>query len=195
MIYLLRHGETVFNKEGRIQGGMESSLNELGQRQAAAMAERLAELTADDPGPWRLVSSPLGRALQTAAIIGARLGLAIETDERLREVSLGEWQGRLRRELADEYPEVFETRDWWFSGPGGETYEDVMGRAMSWLGDQPPEQGRRVIAVSHGIAGRLLRGAYGGLSREEIHAQDVPQDAVYRLSGRTLERIACAAVD
>jgi len=194
LIYLLRHGETVFNKEGRIQGGMESDLNALGERQAAGMAERLAVLTAADPGPWRLVSSPLRRAQQTAAIVGARLGLTIEIDTRLREVSLGQWEGRLRCDVAKETPKRFEAGDWYFCGPGGETYEQVMARAQSWLNDLPPEPQRRIIVVSHGVTGRMLRGTYSGLTRAAINAQDVPQDALFRLSGGALERFACVVV-
>jgi probable phosphoglycerate mutase len=67
----------------------------------------------------------------------------------------------------------------------------VWARVSAWLADQPPEPERRVIAVSHGVTGRLLRGAYAGLSRHETLMQDVPQDAVFRLANGRIERIDC----
>ena len=65
----------------------------------------------------------------------------------------------------------------------------------SWLADQPPEPQRRTIAVSHGVAGRLLRGVYAGLSRQETLNQDVPQDAIYRLVAGNIHRIDCKRID
>jgi probable phosphoglycerate mutase len=192
VIYLVRHGETEWNVERRMQGRQESRLTARGERQAAAMAKLLASLVAHDPpAAWRLVSSPLGRARDTAAMIGASLGLAVEIDERLAEIAFGEWEGRLRDEVAPQHPELFAGRDWLVSPPGGETYDEVWARVGAWLADQAAEPGRRVIAVSHGVTGRLLRGAYAGLSRHETLMQDVPQDAVFRLANGRIERIDC----
>lgn len=192
MIYLIRHGETEWNVERRMQGRRESRLTLRGERQAAAMAKLLAGLVAHDPpGSWRLASSPLGRARQTAAFIGASLGVAVEIDERLAEIAFGEWEGRLRDEVAPQYPELFEGRDWLVSPPGGETYDEVWARVAAWLADQPPEPERRMIAVSHGVTGRLLRGAYAGLDRHATLMQDTPQDAVYQLASGRIERIDC----
>ena len=63
-----------------------------------------------------------------------------------------------------------------------------------WLAALPPEPDRKIIAVSHGIAGVLMRGAYQGLSREATMQQDTPQDALFRLWDGTVERLACAPV-
>ena len=196
MIYLTRHGQTEWNLEGRMQGRMESALTPLGVRQAAAMADLLGELIAcDPPALWRLVSSPSGRARQTAEAISRRLALPVELDERLVEIGCGEWEGRLRAEIAQLHPEKFASREWFFGAPGGETFEDVWERVASWLADQPPEPDRRVIAVSHGVAGRLLRGAYGRLARQETLNQDVPQDAIFRLLGGAIHRLDCEPVE
>ena len=196
MIYLVRHGETEWNVERRMQGRRESPLTPRGERQAAAMAGLLAELIERDaPAPWRLVSSPLGRARQTAEAIGARLRLPVEIDERLAEIGFGAWEGLLRDEVAPKHPDLFAGRDWLVSPPGGETFEEVWTRASGWLADQPPEPGRRVIAVSHGVTGRLVRGAYAGLSRHETLMQDVPQDAVYRLMNGQVDRFDCEPID
>ena len=196
MIYLTRHGQTEWNLEGRMQGRMESALTPLGVRQAKAMADLLGELIERDPPvPWRLVSSPSGRARQTAEAISRRLALPVELDERLVEIGCGEWEGRLRAEIAHIHPEKFASREWFFGAPGGETFEDVWGRVSGWLADQPPEPDRRVIAVSHGVAGRLLRGAYGRLARQETLNQDVPQDAIFRLIHGAIHRLDCEPVE
>jgi broad specificity phosphatase PhoE len=195
VIYLCRHGQTEFNREGRIQGQSESRLTPLGERQAAGMADLLHELVgADLPGAWRIAASPLGRARATAEIIGARLALPVQLDARLAEVAVGAWEGRLREEVRRDHPEAFARHEWFFHGPGGETYDDVMGRVGGWLAEQTAEAARRVIVVSHGVAGRLLRGAYAGLGRDEVMGQDIPQDAIYRLHAGRLERLACEAV-
>ncbi len=195
MIVLLRHGETFWNRERRIQGHTESDLTPLGVRQAEAMARLAAELVAREGGGWRLVASPIGRAQRTAEAVARATGLAVETDPRLAEVCCGEWEGRLRAEVAEIHPERFATGEWFFGAPGGETFEDVHARAASWLNDLPPEGERRVIAVSHGVWGRLLRGAYAGLDRQATLDQEVPQDAIYRLQNGQIDRFDCEPVE
>lgn len=199
MIYLCRHGQTFHNREGRMQGQTESDLTPLGRAQAAAMGDLLFDLIRRDPPAaspvdWRIVASPLRRARDTAETIGARLGLPVELEDRLMEISVGDWSNRLRDEVKRESPALLTDPEWAFKSPGGETYEDIMGRVAGWLADQAPEPERRLIVVSHGIAGWMLRGAYAGLSRAEVIAQDTPQDAVFRLSGGQIDRFVCAPV-
>jgi broad specificity phosphatase PhoE len=196
MIYLCRHGQTEWNREGRLQGRTESDLTPLGRLQAAAMADLLFDLVARDPGAtWTLVASPLRRARMTAEAIGQRLGLPIAFDERLLEIDVGAWSGRLRDEVRGENPHMAGDDAWGFQAPGGETYDGMMARIAGWLAEQTPEPERRLIVVSHGVAGRLLRGAYAGLSREDTLAQDVPQDALYRLSAGQIDRLDCEPVE
>jgi probable phosphoglycerate mutase len=196
VIYLCRHGQTVYNREQRIQGQMESDLTPLGRAQAGAMGDLLQDLIArDPPAPWRIVASPLRRARDTAGIIGARLGLPVELDDRLMELTVGAWEGRLRGDIAREHPKAFAAREWFFAAPGGETYDQVMARVSAWLAEQAAEPERRLIVVSHGVAGRLLRGAYGKLSREQTLALDVPQDALYRLRAGQIDRFECEPVE
>lgn len=189
MIYLVRHGQTTFNAEGRLQGHVDSPLTELGQAQARQAGAALARLT-DGGAGWRIISSPLGRARDTAEAIRQALGApAIETDDRLIELSWGEWDGRLRAEMRATNPEAFGTSGWSFRVPTGEPFEAVAARMRGWLADLPPEPERRIIAVSHGVAGRVLRGVYADLDRETTVAQAVPQDATFRLMGGAIERI------
>ncbi|WP_374471761.1 histidine phosphatase family protein [Phenylobacterium sp.] len=190
MIYLVRHGETAFNRERRLQGHVDSELTELGVRQAQAVARLLADLTRGEPG-WRVISSPLARARRTAEFVAQAVGAEVEEDRRLIELSWGEWDGRLRRELEAAYPEAFGRSGWAFDAPTGETYEQVCARMADWLASLPPEPERRVIAVSHGVAGRVLRGVYADLGRDRTVDQDVPQDAVYRLQDGRIGRIDC----
>ena len=192
MIYLLRHGQTNYNHEGRMQGQLESQLTDLGMAQAQAMADLLkAEIT--DTAGWRLLASPLKRTRQSAAIVGATLGLEVEIEPALIEVGCGAWEDRLYADLAKEYPDAFAGRDWFFQAPEGERFEDVDGRVRPWLAAQAPEP-RKLIAVAHGVSGSLLRGAYLGLSREETLAQDMPQDAIFRLAEGAVQRLSCAEV-
>lgn len=195
MIYLCRHGQTFHNREGRLQGRSESDLTPLGRAQAAAMGDLLFDLVnRDPPADWRIVASPLRRARDTAATIGARLGLPVTLEERLVEIDVGEWSNRLREEVRGENPHLVGDDAWGFHAPGGETYEGMMARLTEWLAEQAAEPERRLIVVSHGVAGRLLRGAYAGLGKADTLAQDIPQDAVYRLMNGQIDRLDCAPV-
>jgi len=195
MIYLVRHGQTEFNRERRIQGHVDSPLTTLGLRQAEAVGHLLRDLIRDPVG-WRIVSSPLGRARSTAEIISARLGgLPVELDDRLKEISWGAYDGRLRSELEAEHPETFGRTGWAFDAGSGETYEDVAARVGAWLAELPREPQRKVIAVSHGVSGRVLRGLYADLPRDLAGQQDVPQDAVFLLQHGGVGRIDCEPLE
>jgi len=191
MIYLVRHGETEFNRDRRLQGHVDSALTALGCRQAEAVGARLKELVGGQPG-WRIVASPLGRARRTAEIIAERVGLSqIEIEPRLIELSWGAWDGRLRGDLAAAYPD-FARSNWAFHAPTGETYEAMCARLLEWLADLPDAEERRVIAVSHGVTGRVLRGLYAGIPLENLMTHDAPQDAIFRLADGEVRRIECA---
>ncbi|KQW70876.1 hypothetical protein ASE17_18635 [Phenylobacterium sp. Root77] len=193
MIYLLRHGQTDYNRDGRLQGQTDSQLTSLGMAQVQAMANVLAEQIGDVEG-WRILASPLRRTRQSAAIVARTLRLPVEIDPALIEVGCGSWENRMYADLRQEHPETFAGREWVFGSPDGERFEDVDARVRPWLATLPPEPERKVIAVSHGIAGVLMRGAYQGLSRQATMEQDTPQDALFRLWGGNVERLACAPV-
>jgi probable phosphoglycerate mutase len=196
MILLLRHGQTEWNVERRIQGHSESELTPLGVRQAARMAELAAQLVRREAGAnWRLVSSPIGRARRTAEAVGEAAGFSVELDPRLAEICCGAWEGQLWDDIRQNDPGRAYNGERFFDAPGGETFEEVMGRARDWLASLPPEPERRVIAVSHGVLGRLLRGAYAGLERADMLRLEVPQDAVFRLQNGQIDRFDCEPVD
>lgn len=192
MIYLVRHGQTEFNRERRIQGHVDSLLTELGVRQAHAVGRLLRDLIREPDG-WRVVSSPLGRAHATAEIVAARLGgLPIDLEPRIQEMSWGSYDGRLRSEIEAEHPDTFGRTGWAFDAPtDGESYETVCARVGDWLASLPPEPERRIVAVAHGISGRVLRGLYANLPRDEAGQQDVPQDAVFLLQNGRVGRLDC----
>lgn len=202
MIYLLRHGETVWNSRGRKQGQKDSPLTWKGINQARTcgdlLARRLAR-TGDSPSrdlrpsDFTMISSPLGRAWQTATIVADALGRepdAIHHDPRLMEIRFGAWEGLTWDQIEASDSGVLEHRSasrWTHRPPGGESYADVAERVGAWLAEQTPDA--RLIVVAHGLLNRVLRGLYSGLTHDEIFTLDEPQDAVFLLNGGSVERL------
>jgi len=195
MIYLVRHGQTVLNRQGRYQGSCDSPLTELGVSQAEAVGRRLAELRAAQPDvPWRLECSTQGRARQTAGIIAAIAGLGVANpDERLVEAGYGELEGLTRPEVDARWPEFIGLRGTFGRAPGGESMASINARAGAWLANHP--EGRPVtVAVSHASTGRVLRGLYLGLTLEETRYLETPQNAFHRLADGAVTRIEVDAL-
>lgn len=186
-IYLIRHGETEWNAQGRFQGRLDSVLTNTGVKQAEAIGSRLAglELSFD-----AFITSPLGRTRQTAAIIAGLARLpAVQCDDRLAEVSLGSWDGLTDIDIDAQWPGLLDGStqfDWFFRSPDGESYDAVFQRAECWLRER---QGV-TVAVSHGLISRLIRGAYSGLPKTEALSLPVPQDVIWRLSNGRIEPIS-----
>ncbi len=160
MIVLVRHGQTAANAQGRLQGRTDLSLSDVGRAQAQGVARHLVQqysrLPAFDPAGIgarriRIVTSPLPRAVQTAAAIASGFGVDVAIEPRLIELDYGEWEGRPLGEVSSD--------DWarWrndpeFAPPGGESLVAVRARVDAWLGDvtQTSEPAAEVlIAVSH----------------------------------------------
>jgi len=122
VIWLARHGETTWNLAGRYQGRLESALSALGVRQGLALAEHFFEASLrGDHVPTRIVSSPLLRCTATAEFTRYRLGLRVETDERLIEIAHGTWEGRYRDELARNDPARYRA---WREDPAHVAFEN-----------------------------------------------------------------------
>ena len=195
MIYLLRHGETEFNREARIQGWLHSELTDLGVEQANRMGDRLRALI-DRPEDWVVITSPQGRAVRTAQIVRERAGVSapLETEEGLKEVTLGSWEGSLYEDIEAAFPEAMAgaTRyDRFFRSPDGDTYESLAARVERGLAAVRRHPTPNRIVVSHGVAGRLFRGFYAGLPKEDALRLEAPQTAFFRLHQGRIERIAC----
>lgn len=157
-LVLLRHGQTSWNAVRRIQGQLDSELDEVGQAQGQAAAAVIAK-----HNPQHVWSSDLQRARVTGEYVAEASGLSVVTDVRLREFGFGEWEGRLHTELDVEHPErIARLRRGNFDAvPGGEPAAEVcerMSAALRELLDQT-DLGRASIAVSHGGAIRAGIGA------------------------------------
>jgi probable phosphoglycerate mutase len=140
-----------------------------------------------------MVSSPLGRARRTASIIcdvQGRDASELATDDRLKEISWGDWEGLTRGEIDARNPGELARRRlnrWRYVPPGGESYEMLSARVRGWISEISPEQ--RLVVVGHGGMGRVLRGLYAKLPIPEILTLDRPQDAIFRLHCGEVARI------
>lgn len=188
MIFLIRHGQTEFNVQRRLQGRMDSSLTELGVEQARRMGRVIKDFAVDRPELWRVISSPLGRTLRTAEIVCEEMGLGgrMELDPRLAEIDVGDWEGMTREEIETVKPGACSDEGWIFTAPGGETYDDVAARVRALLADHDEADGRRRLFVSHGLSGSVLREVY---AKAEFERSWPPQDAVFRLYGGVVGRV------
>lgn len=189
LLYLVRHGETLWNREGRMQGRLDSPLTRHGKDQARRMGQTLAGLV-DDPGHFALVSSPLGRAYHTMELIAGELGVPASQcrmDRRLKEMSWGQWDGLTLSEVERYFPEELADRaanPWRYSPPGGESYAMVAARIRPFL-DEAVDHGRMII-VAHGVVAQVLRGLYANIPNEAIPALEEPPEAVFRLQQGTV---------
>ena len=184
-IYLIRHGETEWNRSRRYQGQVDSRLTDHGKAQAASVGSLIAEIIAD-LGPMPLYCSPLGRCKETVAEICNAAALEptkIIFEDRLMELHCGHWQTWTREEVGQRWPHeaaAYKADSWNYEIPGGgENGPMLQGRARSWLDDVHQEE--PIIAVSHGMIGRVIRGICRDLKPEEVLALEVPQGVVYHL--------------
>jgi broad specificity phosphatase PhoE len=144
-LLLVRHGETDWNAEGRLQGHTDRPLNDFGRRQAAALADRLA-----GDGIDAVYASDLARARETAEILAERLGLPVVTDPDLRERNWGNWEGLTGSER-DRVEYVGEERD---------VHGERVIRAVRRIAELHP--GERIVVVTHGGSLRRIQvAAYG----------------------------------
>jgi broad specificity phosphatase PhoE len=191
VIYLLRHGETVWNTAGRYQGHKDSPLTARGREQAASLGRTLAEVFRNLAGPIRTYVSPLGRAQGTADIVARHVTLGRITEPRLKEVSIGSWDGMSHYEISMEYPDALsgaDAFDWFFRSQDGERLEAVKGRVSAWLTEATTPS----VVISHGLTGRIIRGVYLGLSRREVLELPWPEDGFFVLSHKGIRH--CDAV-
>ena len=154
-LYLIRHGETLWNRKKMYQGTTDVALSEKGLLQAKLTAERFKDVTLDG-----VYSSPLSRARTTAEGIAKARGLSVVTDERLSEISFGEWEGKNFEEIEARWPGMMETM---FHDPeamrlpGGETFAQARDRTVAAAEDIFSKgDGKSYVIASHGAAIRTL---------------------------------------
>lgn len=154
-VYLLRHGQSVWNSEGRAQGQLESDLTPLGRAQAARLAHTLGAV------PLRAVySSPLQRAFDTALAVAGPHGLSVVTEPDFREIGLGAWEGLTSAQITERFGDMIARRRRDPVGvvpPGGETLPGVQARVMGTLqtilGRHPDAT---IAIVAHGAVNRVV---------------------------------------
>ena len=182
---IARHGETVFNAAGRLQGeAAHTPLTRAGIAQAEAMGRALHALLGPAPA-LTLWASPTGRALQTLAIVAEHLGLdwhRTRTDPRLGEIGMGGWGGRSYADLAAERGGIVDRASGLLvPAPDGEGYPAIARRVGGWLADTADDPGDRLV-IGHGISSRVLRGLATGAAPDPFAgvavAPGLPQGSV-----------------
>lgn len=189
-IFVLRHGETQFNSKKMLQGHCNSALTEKGTAQARNVGATLGEYL--ECTNYRVYSSTLGRAVQTASIVCGEIGYAkanLIEDSRLQEFSLGLWEKRTIPSLVVENPNLLRDNDWYLKAPHSELYDSVKSRLTSWLSDLPSSGD--IVVISHALTGAVLRGVLLDLTYQEVWEQDLPQDAFFMIEDGSVERIDC----
>jgi broad specificity phosphatase PhoE len=195
VLYYIRHGETDWNVEGRLQGSYDTALNALGRRQAAACADILRDLLTRDghaPAAIGYVASPLKRARETVEIMRGKLGLPpsdYSVDARLREISFGEWEGLTFPDVRLRAPQALAERErdkWDFVPPGGESYAQVATRMRDWYAGLDAD----TVVVAHGGTARALIAVLAVASPAKAPSIEIGQGVVYRFADGSMSKYA-----
>jgi broad specificity phosphatase PhoE len=183
-LFLVRHGETDWNREGRLQGGQDIPLNALGRLQAEEAGNRLRALTPDF-ARLDYVSSPMERARDTMTILRRELGLPpddFRIDERLRELTFGAWEGFTWRDIRKSERELAQARErdkWGFVPPGGESYRMLAERVRPVLEALAPD----TVLVSHGGVARAVLALIGAVDTIEAARVEIWQGKILVVEG------------
>jgi broad specificity phosphatase PhoE len=184
VIYYIRHGETSWNAEGRLQGTRDIALNDLGRRQAVHAGAILADLfkrEGRDTSALPFVASPLLRARATMELLRGALNLPPKEyalDDRLREIGYGVWEGATLAEMQAADPVLYARRltaKWTMAPEGGETYLQVQQRMRDWYDSIRTD----TVAVAHGGTARALMVALGIETPQSAADLLIEQGAVY----------------
>lgn len=164
-LYIIRHGETKWNSEQRLQGRSDIELNDYGIELAEITSKALADVKFDE-----IYASPLKRAYKTAEIIRGNRNIEILTDDRLKEMCFGEYEGRVTKTLPDEFWKFFDDPVNFVPTEGGESYEDVVARAKSFIDDvvmPASKELERMLIVAHGALNKALMITLNGQGIED----------------------------
>jgi broad specificity phosphatase PhoE len=191
--YFVRHGETAWNAERRLQGQLDVPLNDVGRRQSRQCGDILRTLLdarGGTPVDFTYISSPLSRARETMEIMRTALGLPPEgyaTDGRLAELSFGRWEGLTYREVRALDRSVLAVRDrdkWNFAPPDGESYARLLVRVREWHAGVTGD----AIVAAHGGVARVLMVLFGVRQPEDSTHGDVAQGVVYEFAPGAMNR-------
>ena len=184
-LILVRHGESEWNRAGRIQGQVNSPLTDLGINQAKAIRDYLSGILINQE--LEIYTSPLDRAIQTAEIIAQGIDYPsrkIIIEERLNDFNLGEISGTFGWDkVAEIFPEQAQLRlqdPMRFHPSGGESGAEFEARLRSLLEDLM-DDGTLKLMVSHGIVNKFIRGILKNLSGKEMVELGESQNTIYRL--------------
>jgi probable phosphoglycerate mutase len=179
-LILIRHGETVWNKERRMQGHSDSPLSEKGLQQARLLGRRLGQMKFD-----ALYSSDSGRAHHTARCVAEVTGHDIMVEPRLRERNFGVFEGLTREEMEARYPEEyarFKNRDLHFAMPRGESGAAFRQRAVDCMGEIVARHpGQLVVVVTHGLVLDVFYRIAKGIPFEERRIHELVNAGINRL--------------
>jgi broad specificity phosphatase PhoE len=183
-LYYVRHGETDFNHQGRLQGRRDTVLNAHGRAQAAECGAVLHDLFRRDhrqPQEFEYIASPLKRARETMQILRASLGLQpddYEVDARLMEIAYGEWEGLTLPEIEAGDTSILARRErdkWDFAPPGGESYRQLGARIGQWYSSLTAD----AVVAAHGGGVRALMALLNILPEDEATHAQIEQGVVY----------------
>lgn len=190
LIYFVRHGQTAWNAEGRLQGQAENDITETGRLQADRNGEKLRDLIAE-PSDFDFVASPMRRTRETMERVRVAMGLpagGYRTDPQLVEVSFGDWQGYTFLELEAAEPGITATRTkdkWNFvpPGEGAESYQMLLDRIRPWLDSVD----RPTVCVTHGGVMRTIFRILEDTAPKRAATLEIFQDRVLRLENDRLD--------
>ncbi|MCD2172970.1 histidine phosphatase family protein [Rhizobium sp. C4] len=193
-IYLIRHGQTDWNAEGRFQGQHDIPLNAIGRGQASRNGALLQSLIGDRVADFAFVSSPMTRTRQTMELVRTAMGIepsAYATNEALVELCFGDWEGRTLAELKTLFPEAMHRREadkWNFVPPGerAESYEILSWRVSGWLESVKGP----TVCVTHGGVMRSVIKLCSATGAIEASETDIRQDSILSLRAGVLTWIA-----
>jgi len=184
MLFLIRHGETFWNADGRLQGQCDTKLNGRGREQAREAGRLLSRLVPDAAGT-SFIASPLIRARESLEILMGALvaqgrlaaGVPYTTDDRLKELAFGRWEGLTWKEVRRDAPKDYAARDadvWNVPPPGGESYASLASRAGPLLSGLSAGS----VVVSHGGITRIALHLFAGMPCEHAAKAVIRQGEV-----------------
>jgi broad specificity phosphatase PhoE len=177
--YLVRHGETEWNAESRMQGQLDSRLTSRGRDHALGSGRLLARLGVD-----AAFASPLGRVRETVEIICTELPLHVTFDDRLKEWSAGDWSGALHADIPTRWPTewaAWQADRYSVRSPGGESFVDVAARAQSFVDHAATVRAPRIAIIAHGFFNRALSGVLMSLTPAATVSIRQANDTVIRI--------------